>query len=312
MENSKSKIVAIVAIVALLVVGYFIYQSQINKKQKTIKIGFLVPTLENPFFVDMTEAAKSMSSEKIEILVQANQDELKQNQIIENFITQGVDAICFVPINSESIIPAIIKANKANIPVVNIDNKVNMVSANKQGAQIAFYIGSDNFEGGQLAAKFISEKINSMGTVAILEGVAGNDAAIKRKGGFEDALKAYPKIGIVASQAADWNRQKANDIFQAITAANPKLDAVFACNDEMALGVIAAINSNNISLDNIVVVGFDAIDEAVKAVKEGTLDATIAQQPKLMGKHSIELLFLLLDGETTKESYSTPLKIIEK
>ena len=88
----------------------------------------------------MTEAAKSMSSEKVKILVQASKDELKQNQIIENFITQGVDAICVVPINSESIIPAILKANKASIPVVNIDNKINMESAKKQGAKIAFYI----------------------------------------------------------------------------------------------------------------------------------------------------------------------------
>jgi ribose transport system substrate-binding protein len=312
MKNSKLTIIAIVIIAVLILVGYFIYQSQTDKKPKTIKIGFLVPTLENPFFVDMADAAMNMSSEKIKILVQASQDELKQNQIIENFITQSVDAICFVPINSESIIPAIVKANKADIPVVNIDNKVNMESANKQGAEIAFYIGSDNFEGGQLAAKFIANKLNSKGTVAILEGVTGNDAAIKRKGGFEDALRTYSDIKIVASQAADWNRQKANDIFEAIIAAHPKLDAVFACNDEMALGVIAAMNSNKIPLNSIVVVGFDAIDEAVKAVKEGKLDATIAQQPKLMGKQSIELLLDLLNGKTVNKSYSTPLKVISQ
>lgn len=312
MKSSKSTFVAILIIVVLVLVGYFIYQSQTNKKPEITKIGFLVPTLENPFFVDMTEAAKSMSSEKVKILVQASQDELKQNQIIENFITQGVDAICVVPINSESIIPAIVKANKASIPIVNIDNKINMESAKKQGAKIAFYIGSDNFEGGQLAAKFIAKKLNSKGTVAILEGVTGNDAAIQRKGGFEDAIKKYPNIKIVASQAADWNRQKAKDIFQAIIAAHPNLNAVFACNDEMALGVIAAMNSNNIPLNSIVVVGFDAIDEAVKAVKEDKLDATIAQQPKLMGKQSIELLLDLLNGKAVNKTYSTPLKVITK
>ncbi|MBU3928472.1 MAG: substrate-binding domain-containing protein [Bacteroidetes bacterium] len=311
MKISKLTIIAIVIISVLLVVGYFAYQTLTDKNPKTIKIGFLLPTLENPFFVDMANAAMSMSSEKVKILVQASQDELKQNQIIENFITQGVDAICIVPINSESIIPAIVKANKAKIPVVNIDNKVNMESANIQGAKIAFYIGSDNFEGGQLAAKYIANKLNFKGTVAVLEGVTGNDAAIKRKGGFEDALKAYPNIKIVASQAADWDRQKANDIFQAIIVARPKLNAVFACNDEMALGVIAAMNSNKIPLNSIVVVGFDAIDEAVKAVKEGKLDATIGQQPKLMGKQSIELLLNLLNRETVNKSYSTPLKLIE-
>ena len=313
MKISKSTIIALIAIAVISLFGYYFYQAQGNKEKEpeVLKIGFLVPTLENPFFVDMTDAAKSMETDRVKIFVQASQDELKQNQIIENFITQGVDAICFVPINSESIIPAIIKANKANIPIVNVDNKVNMESANKQGAKIAFYIGSDNFEGGQSAGKFIAEQLNSKGTVAILEGVSGNDAAIKRKGGFEDALKSYPDINIVASQAADWNRQKANDIFNAIIVANPKLDAVFACNDEMALGVIAALNSNKIPWDSIVVVGFDAVDEALQSIKDGQLNATVAQQPKLMGKQSIELLIKILNDETVDKSYATPLKIIE-
>lgn len=313
MKNSKSSIIAVIAILTIVVIGAFIYNTQEKRDNEpnVTKIGFLVPTLENPFFVDMTEAAKDLESDKLKILVQASQDELKQNQIIENFIAQGVDAICFVPINSESIIPAIIKANKANIPIVNIDNKINMKSANNQGAKITFYIGSDNFEGGQSAGQFIAKQINSKGTVAILEGVAGNDAAIKRKGGFEDAIKSFANIKIVASQAADWNRQKANEIFNAIIVANPNLDAVFACNDEMALGVIASMNVNKIPLDSIVVVGFDAVDEAVKAVQDGQLNATIAQQPKLMGKQAVELLTKVLKGEAVENSYSTPLKVID-
>ncbi len=310
--KNKSLITSVLLIVLLAIIGYFIYQNTNPKEEKNItKIGFLVPTLENPFFVDMTESAKTMDNDTLKIFVQASQDELKQNQIIENFIAQEVDAICIVPINSESIIPAILKANKANIPVINVDNKINIESAKSQGAKIAFYIGSDNYEGGELAGRYIIEKLNGKGEVAILEGVSGNDAAIKRKGGFENALKSSPEIEIVASQAADWNRQKASEVFQAIITANPNLNAVFAANDEMALGAIATLKNNNIELNSLVVVGFDAVDEAIKSVEKKELDATIAQQPKLMGKKSIELVQLLISGGDINKSYSTPLKIIK-
>ncbi len=186
-----------------------------------------------------------------------------------------------------------------------------MESANKQGAKIAFYIGSDNFDGGKLAGQFIIERLKGKGKVAILEGVAGNDAAIKRKGGFMKAISDTKDIQVVASQAADWNRQKANDIFQAILTANPDLKAVFACNDEMALGAIAAMKNKGIDLNTIVVVGFDAVDEAIKAVELGELNATIAQQPELMGRKAIELVQSLLAGQKINESYSTPLKVVE-
>ncbi len=311
MKNTKSTLFAVFTIVIITIVGYFIYQNSSKTNVGVIKIGYLVPTLENPFFVNMTNGAKSKSNSKLEVLVQASPDELKQNQIIENYITQGVDAICVVPINSETIIPAIIKANKAGIPVINVDNKINMESANKQGAKIAFYIGSDNFDGGKLAGQFIIERLKGKGKVAILEGVAGNDAAIKRKGGFMKAISDTKDIQVVASQAADWNRQKANDIFQAILTANPDLKAVFACNDEMALGAIAAMKNKGIDLNTIVVVGFDAVDEAIKAVELGELNATIAQQPELMGRKAIELVQSLLAGQKINESYSTPLKVVE-
>src|SRR5690606_32070489 len=212
MKNNKSILVAILAIVVIAIVGYFIYQNSIKDGDVT-KIGFLVPTLENPFFVDMTDAAIAKGNESFEVLVKASPDELKQNQIIENFITQGVDAMCVVPLTSETIIPAIFKANKSGIPVINVDNKINQESAQKQGAKIAFYIGSDNFEGGQLAGQFIIDQLGGKGKVVILEGVAGNDASLKRKGGFMKSIETSKDIEVVASQAADWNRQKANDIF---------------------------------------------------------------------------------------------------
>lgn len=319
MKNNKT-IIAIVVVAIIAVAAFFISKkfngSETTETQKA-RIAFVVPTLENSFFVDMTNGAKSKAAalQNVEIIIQAPQnveDALGQNQMVENLITQKVDAICIVPTNSESIIPVIKKANDANIPVINIDNKVNIDMASKEGVKIASYIGSDNFDGGKLAGQFMIEKLGGKGKVAILEGVSGNDAAIKRKAGFLEALKSSLGIIVVTSQVANWNREQAFNIFQNILKSNPDLNGVFACNDEMALGAYAALEQSKISKDKIVIVGFDAVKEAIDAVNAGKLDATIAQQPILMGEIGLQLALDMLAGKQVQTSNSTELKVIKK
>jgi len=309
---SFSKVVSPTILIALFSL-FISCNSEVKKK----KIAFIVPTLENPFFVDMTDAAKSAAASMtdVEVIIQAPQkveDAIGQNQMMENLITQKVDAICVVPTNSETIIPVIKKANASNIPVINIDNKVNPEAAEKAGASIASYIGSDNFDGGKLAGQFIAAKLNGKGKVAILEGVSGNDAATKRKNGFLEVIKQSPGISVVTSQVANWNREQAFTLFQNILKAYPDITAVFACNDEMALGAYAAMTQAKISKDKLVIVGFDAVEEAVNAVNSGKLDATVAQQPKLMGTQSLQLSLDLIAGKTISKTNSTELKLIKK
>jgi ribose transport system substrate-binding protein len=283
---------------------------------KTVKIGFVVPTLQNPYFVDMTESAKAAAATDSlhpGILVQAPEkveDAIGQNQMMDNLITQKVQAICVVPTNSESILPEIKKANAAGIPVINVDNKIDTALAAKQGVKVATYVGSDNFDGGKLAGAFMLKKLNGKGKVAILEGVSGNDAAIKRKAGFMSAIQHSPGIQVVASQVANWNREQAFTIFQNILKANPGLDGVFCCNDEMALGASAALQDSKIPKSKLVIVGFDAIKECVDAVNAGKVDATIAQQPKLMGQKAVELALDILNHKNILPSYATDLKLI--
>lgn len=318
--KSKKTIIAIASIAIIAVAAFFICKMYCGKggtETKKTKIAFVVPTLENPFFVDMTNSAKAKAAtmENVEVIIQAPQkveDALGQNQMIENLITQKVDAICMVPTNSESIIPVIKKANAANIPVINIDNKVNMKLADTVGAVISSYIGSDNFDGGKLAGQYIIEKLGGKGQVAILEGVSGNDAAIKRKAGFLEALKSAPGITVVSSQVANWNREQAFTIFQNVLKSNPGLNAVFACNDEMALGAYAALEQAKIPKSKMVIVGFDAVKEAVDAVNSGKIDATIAQQPALMGEQGLQLALDALAKKSINKNNSTELKVIKK
>jgi ribose transport system substrate-binding protein len=282
---------------------------------KTKKIAFIVTTLSNPFFVDMTQGAQQEAKKHagIKLIIQAPEravDVERQIQIFENLITQKVDAICVVPADSRSILPAISKANKANIPVLNIDNKIDFELAKKNNVKVATFIGSDNYLGGKLAAEYIVKRLGGKGKVAILEGVSGVDAAIQRKGGFLDCLKDYPGIEVVASQVADWDREKGLNGFQNILQAHPGVQALFACNDEMALGAIQAIKAARKT--GIIVVGFDATKDGLAAVKAGSMAATVAQMPAEMGKIGVQKAVDLLDGKKIEENIPTEVKLITK
>jgi ribose transport system substrate-binding protein len=318
--NNKKSLIAVGAIAIVAILTFFLCKQFCNKpatiENRKFKIAFVVPTLENPFFVDMTSAAKEKAAQlgNVDLIVKAStkvEDALGQNQIVEDLIIQKVDGICIVPTNSESIISVIQKANKANIPIINIDNKVNLKMAESVGAFIASYIGSDNFDGGKLAGQYVIDKLGGKGSVAILEGVSGNDAAIKRKAGFLEALKTAQGITVVSSQVANWNREQAFTIFQNILKSNSGLNAVFACNDEMALGASAALEQSKIAKTKMIIVGFDAVKEAVDAVNAGKIDATIAQQPKLMGEKGLQLVLDVIGKKTIEKNYSTELKVIK-
>lgn len=306
------------ASIMILVVAIFVYTlSSCTREQSVKKIAFVVTTLSNPFFVEMTEGAKEEAKKhpEIELIIQAPErgatDIERQNQIVENLITQKVDAICIVPADSRSILPVIAKANQKNIPILNIDNRIDVELAEKDNIKVATYIGSDNYFGGKIAAEYIVKQLNGKGKIAILEGVSGVDAAIKRKGGFIDYIKDYPGIEVVASQTADWEREKGLNVFQNILQANPDINALFASNDEMALGAIQAIEVASKQGD-IIVVGFDATRDGLEAVKESKMSATVAQQPALMGQTGVMRAAELLAGENIKNLISVEVKLITK
>jgi ribose transport system substrate-binding protein len=174
------------------------------------------------------------------------------------------------------VVPAIKKANDANIPVFTVDRSAN-------GGTVVSHIASDNVAGGKMAAEFLSKTIGGKGNVIELQGIAGTSAARDRGQGFNDYIKASsPNIKIVAQQTANFNRDEGLKVFENILQAQPEIAAVFAHNDEMILGAIQAAEAAKRT--GIVFVGFDAIDDATKAVKDGKLAATVAQKPDLMAR----------------------------
>lgn len=263
-------------------------------------VALVVKTLNNPFFLEMQKGAEEAAKQAgVNLVVQAAEREVdveRQMQIIENLIQRKVGALCIAPSGSREIVPVIVKANKANIPVLIVDTRADEKALAAAGGTIATFIGSDNYDGGRLAGQFVAEKLGGKGNVAILEGIPGHETGDARLRGFKEAVAKASGIKIVASQPANWERDQGFNVFQNILQANPEVNALFACNDLMALGATEAIAAAG-KRGKILVVGFDAQPEARAAIKKGTMAATVAQFPSRMGATAIEGAAKLLRGE---------------
>jgi ribose transport system substrate-binding protein len=275
----------------------------------------VMKTANNPFFIEMQKGAEAAAKRlNVELVVQAAEREVdveKQMQIVENLIQTHVAALCVTPSGSREIVPAIDKANRANIPVVIVDTRVDAKALSESGGRVATFIGSDNYEGGKIAGEFLAKRLGGKGKVAVLEGIPGHETGDSRLRGFREALKATPGVEIVASQTANWERDQGFNVFQNILQSHPDVQAVFACSDLMALGAVEAIAAAK-KTGQIAVVGFDATSEARDAILKGTMDASVAQSPAQMGALAVENALKLLKGEQVNPEFVVPIKLITK
>lgn len=286
-----------------------------NSSEEKRTIAFVMKTLNNPYFIDMKNGAEEAAKNcGVNVLIQAAEREVdveKQMQIIENLIQRKVSALCITPSGSKEVVPAIVKANHAGIPVIIVDTRVDSKTLNESGGTVLTFVGSDNYDGGRLAAKYISEQLTGKGRVAILEGIPGHETGDARLKGFHDEIKKYEEVRIITSQTANWERDQGYNVFQNILQANPEVDAVFACNDMMALGAIEAISLSK-TKKKIIVVGFDAIKDSRNAILNGTMSASIAQNPEEMGKLSIEYAVKAINGEKFPSEIPVRIELITK
>jgi ribose transport system substrate-binding protein len=270
-------------------------------EREATTVALVVKTLNNPFFLEMEAGARAAAdSLGLTLLVQAAEREVdveRQMQIVENLIQRRVRVLALVPSGSRELVPAVVKANAAGIPVVVVDTRLDAAAMASANAQVATFIGSDNVDGGRLAGQFLAERLGGRGRVAVLEGIPGHETGDARLSGFREALSTFGGVRIVTSQTANWERDQAFTVTQNILQAHAELDALFACNDVMALGAVEAIAAAGRS-GQVTVVGFDAQDEAQRAVQAGRMAATVAQNPRDMGRLAIISAARLLAGET--------------
>lgn len=266
-------------------------------------IALAVSTLDNPFFVTLKEGAEKKAKELGYNLVvlDSQNDPAKELSNVEDVTVRGAKVLLINPTDSEAVGTAVAVANKKNIPVITLDR-----GANK--GDVVSHIASDNVAGGKMAGDFIAEKVGKNAKVIQLEGIAGTSAARERGEGFKQAIEAN-QFELLASQPADFDRTKGLNVMENLLASHGSAKAVFAQNDEMALGALRAIKASG---KNILVVGFDGTDDAVKAVNGGQLAATIAQQPEKIGELGIEAADKVLKGEKVDAQIPVPLKVVTK
>lgn len=267
-------------------------------------VGLALSTLQNPFFVTLRDGAQEAADEAgIELVVADAQDDAQtQADDLQNFVSQGVDVIVVNPVDSAAVVPSIEAANEAGIPVVTVDRGA-------EGGDIASHIASDNVLGGQLAGEYLFEQIGGSGNVAMLEGVPGTSAARDRGEGFTNALDEAADVELAADQTANFNREEGFTVAQNILQSNPELDGIFAQNDEMALGAIEAAREAGV-LEDLVVVGFDATDDALTAIEAGDMAASVAQQPDVLGARGIETAAAIITGEDVEAEQPVEVQLV--
>jgi len=268
------------------------------------RIGLSISTLNNPFFVTLRNGAQQAAKKEGAklIIADAQDDAATQQDDVQNFVTQQVDAILINPVDSEAVVPAVQAANQANIPVIALDRGAS-------GGKLETLIASDNVEGGRMAAKELIQLVGS-GPVAQLEGIPGTSPTRDRGQGFEEVINAQDAVQLVSSQTANFLRTEGLNVTENILQSNPGIKGIFAQNDEMAMGAVRALGGRAGS--EVKIVGFDGIEDALKAIQAGKMNATIAQQPDKIGSLGVENAMKVVDGKSVDKNIPVQVKLVTK
>ena len=222
--------------------------------------------------------------------------------IIEAQISQGVDALAVAPSQADQVQPALQRAVDRGIPVVLIDTDIPGF-----GAKSAF-VGTDNTEGGKRAGEYIARQLNNSGDVAIIRGAAGDPVHNQREQGARTALEGAG-LKVVAVQPANSQRSEGQSVAENLLTANPGLKAIFATNDEMALGAATAAQAAG---KDLVIVGFDASADGLQGIEGGQIDASVAQFPTNIGKLGVETAAKVARGQQVEKSVNTGVDLVTK
>ncbi|MBG5949792.1 MULTISPECIES: ribose ABC transporter substrate-binding protein RbsB [Proteus] len=267
-------------------------------------IALVISTLNNPFFVTMKDSAQKEANRLgYDLVVLDSMDNpAKELANVQDLTVKGTRLMLINPTDSDAVGNAVMLANKAKIPVITLDRVANK-------GEVVSHVASDNRLGGKMAGDYIADKVASDAKVIQLEGITGTSASRERGEGFKQAVDAH-KLNVLASQPADFDRTKGLNVMQNLLTAYPAVQAVFAQNDEMALGALRALQTAGRT--DVLVIGFDGTDDGIKAVNRGMLGATIAQRPDQIGIIGIQTADKILKGEKVDATIPVELELVIK
>lgn len=267
-------------------------------KKDTYKVGFAQTESNNPWRIAQTNSMKA-EAEKLGyqlVYTDAAGSAAKQVADVNSMIAQGVDVIFLAPREEKPLIPAVMAAKKAGIPVILLDRNVDQSLA-KAGEDYVTFIGSDFIAEGKRVAEWLAKNANGKSKIIELEGTTGSSPANDRKKGFDEAIAAAGGFEILASQTGDFARDKGRQVAEALLQAHPDADIVYAHNDEMAIGAIAAIEAaGKVPGKDILVLSIDGGKEAVQAVIDGTIAVVVECNPRF-GPKGFEIMQKYAAGE---------------
>lgn len=283
----------------------------IPKLSKDVTLGGVSKAFENEYWRTLKEGMEigagkiKASGTNVTIDVKSAQgegDEQGQLAVVKDMINKKYSALLLSPISDGNLVPGVEDAIKAGIPVINVNDGLIAEAPN--------FVGPRAIENGELAAQWISEKLNGKGKVAVVIGMPKAFAARQRTTGFVEWMKKNsPDIQIVEQQNADWDRSKAKDLADTWIKKYPDLNAIFCNNDTMALGVVEAVKSSG---KDILVVGVDGIGEAYDSIRNGGMSATVDSFPKYKGQIAVEVAIRILAGQKLPRVVWTPQALIDE
>jgi galactofuranose transport system substrate-binding protein len=299
MISRRTFMLAATAVGALAIAGVAIAEVPKLEQKDTYKVGFAQTESNNPWRIAQTNSMKA-EAEKLGyqlVYTDAAGSAAKQVADVNSMIAQGVDVIFLAPREEKPLIPAVMAAKKAGIPVILLDRSVDPSLA-KAGEDYLTFIGSNFVEEGKRVAEWLAKNANGKSKIIELEGTTGSSPANDRKKGFDEAIQAAGGFEIVASQTGDFARDKGRQVAESLLQAHPDADIIYAHNDEMAMGAIAALEAaGKVPGKDVLVLSIDGGKEAVQAVVDGKIAAVVECNPRF-GPKAFETMMRYAKGET--------------
>ena len=273
---------------------------------RTITVGVSLLNLSSEFIVMLNRGLEAKAKELgVRLIVNdAQRSAERQVQQVENFIAQRVDAILLNPCEVEASSPAVDQALAAGIPIVNVNSET-------RSAPTAF-VGSRDEESAELAMSYIARRLGGRGNVVMMHGFMGQAAQLKRDRGARDVLARHQGLRLLAHQTAEWDRAKAITLMENwIQAHGTNIQAVFAQNDEMGMGALIALEQAKLK-DRVVVASVDAIADALQAVKDRRLDATVFQDAAAQAGTALETAVRIVRRQPFEAQVLIPFQLVTR
>ena len=307
-KNRVPLIIGLVAIVAVVLIV-------VLKPKSERPVALIMKTLTNEFFQTMEKGGRNAAKELgVELKVMSGSRETaidEQADLVAVAVGQKVAVILIAPGDSKQLVRPLLAANKANIPIINLDNPLDPTEVKAQGLKYVAYIGTDNVQGAYMSTKELIRAMGGKGNIAMLEGIRAADNAEKRRRGYEKAIKETNEAVVeVAHDTANWETEQAADKFAAMLQSHPEIEGLFCANDNMALGAIKAIDRAG-KTGKILVAAFDNLKAVQEEILKGSIHCTIDQHADWMASEGVKMALKLMKGEEIPESDKVKLVNLE-